>query len=125
MTIAEALAGIDALKPNSFTAAQKIAWLSELDGMVWQELILTHERPAGQTDWQPYSSITATTTELLVPAPYDQIYTYWLASKNDVFNLEYDKFGNDQTMFNNAYLTYSDYYTRQNMPIQQVQQFSL
>lgn len=125
MTIAEALAGIDALKPNSFSDSQKTSWLSELDGMVWLELIQTHERPEGGTDWTPYTVSTPTTTELLIPAPYDQTYLYWLATKIDYYNLEYDKYGNDQQMYNNAYLTYSDYYTRTHMPLQKVREFRL
>ena len=125
MTIAEALAGIDALKPNQFTEAQKLGWLNELDGMVRIELVQTHEQPAGQPDWEPYDSDTPQTTELLVPFPYDQIYLYWLAAKIDYFNLEYDKYANDSQLYNNAYQTYSDYYTRTHMPKAAVPEFEL
>ena len=125
MTIQDALTAIGKNKPHSFENSALIGWLAELDGMVHKELILTHEHTHEQESFTPYTGTTSTTTVLLVPPPYDQIYLYWLASKIDYFNLEYDKYSNDQTLFNNSYLTYSDYYTRTHMPLQNVAQFNL
>lgn len=46
MTIAEALAAIDALRPNMFTQAEKLGWLSACDGMIWEEILKRRQRPA-------------------------------------------------------------------------------
>ena len=43
MTIQEAINKIDTLKPNSYSNADKIAWLSNLDGIIKEEIIDTHE----------------------------------------------------------------------------------
>ena len=43
MTLSDAIARTDALRPNSFTRRQKLDWLSALDGAVMAELINTHE----------------------------------------------------------------------------------
>lgn len=42
MKIQEALDRIDLMKPNAVSTGQKIMWLSELDGLIWEEVITTH-----------------------------------------------------------------------------------
>lgn len=54
MTINEAISAADALKPNQYDAAQKRAWLSELDGRIHRELILTHAHDAAQEAFTGY-----------------------------------------------------------------------
>lgn len=39
MTIKEAVDNADALKPNAYTEAQKVAWLSELDTSIYWKLV--------------------------------------------------------------------------------------
>lgn len=43
MKLMEAIRRIDELKHNTYTTGEKIAWLSELDGMVKKQIIDTHE----------------------------------------------------------------------------------
>ena len=43
MTISDAITMVDALRPNQYSQDMKIRWLSRLDGMIWQEVIRTHE----------------------------------------------------------------------------------
>lgn len=119
MTIQEAIDRVDRLKPNSFTHEQKVAWLSDLDGMVYRELICTHERPAGMENmtFEGYTEGTPSSTTLLVPAPYSDVYQHYLAAQIDLGNAELVKYNNDSTLYNNAYATYSDYYTRTYMPL--------
>ena len=57
-------------------------------------------------------------TELLVPAPYDEIYLFWLESKIDYWNGEVGKYNNSITMYNTAYSAYEKYYNRTHKPIQ-------
>lgn len=123
MTIQTAIERIDGLKPNKYTDEQKIAWLSELDGMVFRELLLTHQQPQ-IIEFEGYSE-TDLETELLVPFPYTDVYQHYLAMQMDLANAELQKYANDKILFNNAYNTYSDYYTRTHMPVQRVRQFRL
>lgn len=115
MTIQEAIDRVDTIKPNKYTEAQKITWLSELDGMIHQELILTHEG-AEDENFEGYTSETEKTTELLVPYPYCEVYQHYLSSQIDLGNAELDKYNNDKTLYNNAYMTYAAYYNRTHMP---------
>ena len=115
MTIIEAISRIDVLKPNSYPQSEKIKWLSTLDGIIKNELIDTHD--GGDTiSFTGYNDNTLLTTELLVPAPYDEVYLYWLESKIDYYNGEMIKYNNSITMFNTAYSNYEKIYNRDNMP---------
>ena len=113
MTISEAISEIDALKPNTYTNEEKIRWLSRLDSRIQKEIIDTHE---GGSEFSGYTSQTLTTTPLLVPAPYDELYIFWLESQIDYANGETKRFNNSSTMFNVAYQDYASYYNRTNTP---------
>ena len=178
MTIQEAIDRVDMLKPNKQPEDFKVKWLSELDGLIWEEIWLKHEpdverleklglpipwprprrgildlrvdpfdrKPGRYPDvpvWQGeeseedeeqepdprvfpgYDEGTDRGRELLVGFPYDEIYTWWLMSKVDIQNQEIDKYNNDRTLFNNAYDTYSDYWTREHRPLSAVRELRL
>ena len=122
MTIIEAIHSVDALKPNTYEQTDKIRWLSELDGKIKKEIIDTHEG-ADAVVFEGYNENTPLDKELLVAAPYDEIYTLWLEAKIDYANKEYGKYNNSSHMFNTAYNNYSNYYNRTNMPIQRQRKY--
>ena len=125
MTIQEAINKIDRLRPNHISDEDKIAWLSTLDGMIHSEIILHHEHTEEQEEFAGYDGDTDLNRMLLAPAPYDDIYTHWLASNIDEVTLEIQKYNNDRTLFNNAYDTLSDYWTRTYMPIRKTRELRL
>jgi len=124
MTIQNAIDRLDTTRPNKLTDEQKIAWLSALDGQVYRELILTHEKPPVE-GYDGYTSETDRSTELLVHEPYTQVYTYWLCAQVDLVNAEIGKYNNDMTLYNNAFKAYGDWYTRTHMPKRRVWQFRM
>lgn len=115
MTIIEAINRINALKPNTFSQSDKVMWLSTLDGIIKTELIDTHVG-AEQVTFNGYDDDTDLTTELLVKAPYDELYMFWLESKVDYWNGEYGKYNNSVQAFNEAYAAYERHYNRVHMP---------
>ena len=115
MTIIEAIHGIDALKPNGYPQADKIKWLSDLDGTVKEQIIDTHEGGEGVI-FNGYDGQTDVSTELLVPAPFEDIYLKWLEARIDYANGEYGKYNNSITMFNSQYSAYANHYNRSHMP---------
>ena len=119
MKVIEAITRIDTLKPNSYSQSKKIRWLSELDGMIANEIINTHE---GEHVSVIYNDDSLETT-MLVAAPYDDIYLKWLEAKIDYSNAEYTKYNNSSTAFNTAYGTYERYYNRTHKPIHKVLKF--
>lgn len=116
MTIIEAINTIDAIKPNSYEQTEKIKWLSTLDGRIKREIIDTHEG-ADAVVFNEYNAATPLDTELLVPAPYDEVYIKYLEAMIDNANNEYAKYNNSSVMFNNAYIEYWRYYNRNHLPI--------
>ena len=85
MTIMEAIQRINTVKPNGYDQPQKIKWLSTLDGIVKEEIIDTHEG-GENVAFDGYTVETNLLTELLVPAPYDDIYIRYLEMQIDYAN---------------------------------------
>lgn len=116
MTIMEALHRADALKPNVYTNAEKIKWLSILDGIIKKEIIDTHEGAEAIVFDGYNEDDVELTRELLVGAPYDDIYVHWLEAQIDYTNGEFAKYQNSRAMYNAAYDAYKRDYNRTHMP---------
>lgn len=115
MTILEAIAAVDAVKPNINDFATKRKWLSQLDGIIKKEIIDCYEG-AEKISFDEYSSDTKDDTMLLVSEPYNEIYIHWLSAQIDYFNGEYDRYANSMQMYNAAYSAYSRHYHRTHKP---------
>lgn len=116
MTIQEALERLDSLKYNTYTDAEKIAWLDRLDRTVKAQVIDTHEG-AAILGFDGYMADTAIETTLLIPAPYDEAYIHYLAAQIDFANGEFDKYNAEITMYNTLYTAYAAAYNREHMPV--------
>ena len=115
MKIIEAMQKVDALKPNNYSQEDKIKWLSTLEGIIKREIIDTHEG-GNEVKFSEYD-MSSLETELIIPAPYDDIYIRWLEAQIDYNNSEIGKYNNSMAMFNSAYGNYERYYNRTHMPI--------
>jgi hypothetical protein len=116
MTLMEAMHRADALKPNTYSNPEKIRWLSILDGIIKEKIIDTHEGGENVV-FNGYQEDSPLTTELLVPAPYDDIYVHWLAMQIDLTNGEYARYNNSAMVYNEAYQDFANYYNRTHMPL--------
>lgn len=115
MKIGEAIQRADSLKPNSYSQHDKIVWLSNLDMIVYNEVISAHENPS-VASFDGYADGTSPETELLVGAPYDDMYISWIAAQIDLNNLEYDFYNNDIARFNETYSQYRNFYNSKHEP---------
>ena len=122
MTIIEAITRVDAVKPNRYSQTEKIYWLSVLDGTVKAEIIDTHEG-GEEVAFSGYNENTVLTTELLIPAPYDDVYIRYLEMQIDYANGEYAKYNNSMILYNTAYAAYERYYNREHMPVSRGRRF--
>lgn len=118
MTVGQAIAIVDKMLPNRFPVEEKFRWLSDIDGMIVRELIETHEGNPLRGPFAGYSPENDENTELIVPAPYDNLYQWYLESQIHLGNMEIAKYNNAKSLFNQAYLTYTDHYNRTHMPLQ-------
>ena len=101
---------------NSAPDEMKIRWLSELDGIIYNDVILTHEVEANG-----FSEYTDTTQELIAKAPYDVLYVYWLMAQIDLKASELNKYNNSLALFNVALRDYKAWFNRNYMPKQKKQ----
>lgn len=115
MKIIEAISGVDSLNHNTYTELDKVQWLSRVDWMVKKHVIDTHEGSEDVT-FTGYDSLTDHNTELLVPAPHDEMYLRWMEAQIHYHNGEYGKYNNAIDMFNTTYEDYKRYYNRTHMP---------
>ena len=125
MTIQEALDLTNEMKPSMMQDWKKIRYLSEIEGLIHTELRLKHEHTEEEESLPVYDDTTDRGTALIVPEPYDMVYVYWLMTKIDLMNLEYEKYNADRELFDNAYNTLSDWWTRTRMPISTEREFRL
>lgn len=118
MTIGEAILRCDNLKPNQYTEADKIKWLSDLDGIVKREILDTHQKDS-EIAFDGYTEQTPETTELLIQEPYTDTYLKYLFAQIDFHNGEFARYNNSMVMFNVAYSAFADDYNRTTLPVQE------
>lgn len=115
MTIIESINYIDQIKPNGYTQTDKVRWLSRLDGRIKAEIIDRHEG-AEEVSFSGYTDDTHLDTAMLVPSPYDEVYTLWLEAQIDYANGDTVRYNNSIDTFNYAYEAYERFYNRSHMP---------
>ena len=115
MKLIEAIARLDELKPNGFSVAQKLNWLSALDGTVREEIIDRHEGGGGEI-FVPYTEEDKE-KELLIPAPYEEVYLRYMEAQIDYANGEYERFNNSNAMYAAAYSAFERAYNRSHRPL--------
>ena len=105
MTPSKAIEIIDSLRPNSYSEEDKLRWINELDGMV-QRLVFQNDEVV------QYSYPDDLDRELLIPAPYEEVYSLYLEAKIDYHNREYINYNNSATMFELRYSEFKKDYIR-------------
>ena len=125
MTIQNVIDRVDRLRPNYMDRDLKVAYLQDLDQMVYNEVLLKHKHEAAEEVPPDYSGDRTGETKLLVPEPYTEMYIHWLCAKIDLMNQEIDKYNNDTALFQTAYGTMCDWWNRTKMPIGALPHFKI
>lgn len=95
MKIIEVISQTDSLKPNAYTAGQKILWLSQLEALVHAQVLKA-----------PFGGFTADTdpeTALAMPAPFDMAYLYWLEARIHYANEDIELYNSAIRLFHDAW----------------------
>lgn len=117
MTIKECIDIVDSSKPNQYTIKDKVIWLSFVEGIIIDEVLKTHEGYDGRYDlFNGYTEDNLTIT-LIVPSPYDRLYTAYLKMKIDQENGETARYNNSMMMYNSYMLEWRKHYNKTHMPI--------
>lgn len=115
MTIDKIIELVDRQKPNQYDYADKIHWLSQMDYMVYREVVATHE--GGAESFDGYTESDAY-TEVLGGDEFADMYVKWLYAMIDFANQEIDRYSNSMIMFNSLYADFCNAYNRTHMPKQ-------
>ena len=70
-----------------------------------------------------YNEDTDPQTELLVPAPFDELYLRFMEAQIDYQNHEYEGYNNAIMLFNTAFQAYADHYNQHHMPVSHGKRF--
>lgn len=115
MKIIEAINRLDALKFNTYSQNDKIKWLHVID-MALKSMIFDNCEDSPAADFHGYTEDTPLDTELLVPAPFDELYLRWMEAQIDYHNGEMDKYNNSISLYNAMYRAFGDYYIQHHKP---------
>ncbi|MCI5731194.1 MAG: hypothetical protein MR304_06595 [Eubacterium sp.] len=116
MKVQEAIAKADRLRPNQYSDMEKLEWLSQLDGQVFDEVIRKAEGNEEIT-FEGYDEESMNET-LLIDDRYAKAYIDYLLAQIDFYNREIGMYNNEITLFSSIYQDYKNWYIRNHMPVQ-------
>lgn len=138
MNIATAINLTDDLYPNQYSVETKVRWLSQLDLSIKQDILDNYmtstkmpgpcfcespldlpinppEKEDEETSPFPYNPDNLE-QELLVEAPYDDLYLTFLQMKIEEANGDASRYNNSAVMYNSQYSAYEKWYNKTHTP---------
>lgn len=130
MTVAGIIQQYNAERPNSIDDELKVGWLRKVEQMIISEVITQHEHDLEDTSELSLNVVGSVLyiekagnltehiasfgmdTELLVPEPYDDLYLFYLDQRIAYNNNDSRRYNAAVTQYNNALLTYQQYFNR-------------
>ena len=109
MTVNMAIANAQELYPDTFSDSLKARWISELDGKISRETL-------HKNDFMPYDFPKDGDRELLVKAPYDNIYELYIIAMSQFHSGEIGSYGTTAAIFGRSYEEFRKDYIRNNIP---------
>lgn len=117
LTILDAIGRVNQSKPNTYSDVDKILWLSTAEWNIKRDIVDTHEG-ANLVKFDGFNENTPTNTELIAPAPYDELYVRFLEAQIDYANGEIGKYNNAIAMYNEAMHSFRNWYNKEHLPLQ-------
>ena len=113
ITLNEAIAYFNSQCPNQHSRDEKVNWISEIDGIVFENIIKDREN-APISEFTPYNSAADGSRELLVPFMFRDLYRYYIEKNVAYANREINSYNNARNMFLSCYENYFAWYNRNN-----------
>ena len=114
MKVGEMIAQFDLHAPNVVEQDEKIRWLSRIDGMVFNELIETHEG-GHENDFEGYSQ-GAEGCNLLIDDNHCDVYLFYMDMRLYYHLGESTRYNNAKAQFDECYAAYSRWYHKHHTP---------
>lgn len=114
MTVKEVLDTVDSLRPNEIGKADKLGWLTDIESRIYEDIYLTHEHNGiSFTDTEKIG--TDDSTVLFVKRPFSEIYILFLCSLIDFYHAEYERYANDEALYETLYDEFCRYRNARHM----------
>lgn len=106
MRVKTAIQRADALRMNVISEEQKAAWVMDLEGQLAEMFGMD----------PPENLWPEADGELLLPAPYEEVYQLYLICKIDYYNQEMSLYANDLVMYDAALTEARAWFRRNHRP---------
>lgn len=115
MTVKELLEEVDRKHPNNVDTAYKWGRITQAEQLLLDECLKTHEISVAEQ--KKAAEIAAlhmvdADYEPLAQPPYHDLYVHYVAAQIAAINADTDAYANEATMYNNALLTYKNWFNR-------------
>lgn len=109
MTMNEVIRDLEGLKANVVPDQTKMKWIASVDGLVSLQIHKDDEAVS-------YAIPDDADNELLLKAPFDDIYALYCSAMVDFYNREYNSYNFSVQLFNDRLEEYKAYYIQRNRP---------
>ena len=116
MTVNEAIARCDEMTGDNYGREAKLRWLSDVESMLYEEIICTHAGAPEWGDWTPFGEDDGE-RELLAKDPYGELYVFYLMMRSNLLLQDMNQYNNAAALFAAAYTSFCDWYNRTHMPL--------
>lgn len=118
-TINEVIERVNQVRMDAYDDKTKAGWLLSLEGKLYLESILAHERLSHEPEVlsPPENEPEYWNIPLLVNAPYDHLYDLYLMAQIDFHNREMENYNNSALAFNEALDSWQKDYHRTHPPL--------
>ncbi len=116
MKVAEIIAHVDELRPNQYDSEQKTRWLSEVEGILIDEVFNMAE--GNHITFDSYRYETDMESETLLPDRYSDVYLHYIKARIEFHDNETELYNKEVMAFQSAYDQYAAWYRRNHMPKQ-------
>ena len=110
MRAIEAINQADRLRPNAYSAEEKLRWLERIDRRVGREILEAYaEAETAEVPMGPE-------TELLVPSPYEELYLHFLCAQMSLGDGEIESFNSFIALFEALFSRFRNTWNREHLP---------
>ena len=115
MTVKELLEEVDSKHPNNVDTVYKWGRITQAEQLLLDECLKTHEiSVAEQKKAAEIAALRMVDAdyEPLAQPPYHDLYIHYVAAQIAALNADTDAYTNEATLYNNALLTYKNWFNR-------------
>lgn len=116
MNIAEIITAVDKLRPNGYDLEEKTRWLSEIEGMIVDNVLNMAE--GNNIAFEGYKYELDAEKDTLVPDRFTDIYIHYLKAKIEMNDDELAQYNKEVMVYQAAYNQFAAWYRRNHMPKQ-------